>query len=44
LRSKSVIPADLVEQRIFLLRGQKVLLSQDLAQLYNVEPRALIEQ
>ena len=35
--------AERIEQRIFLLRGQKVMLSPDLAQLYDVEPRALVQ-
>lgn len=30
-----------VEQRIFLIRGQKVMLDADLAELYGVETRAL---
>jgi len=33
--------AERIEQRIFLLRGQKVMFSHDLAQLYEVETRAL---
>jgi hypothetical protein len=40
--SKSLIPSEIIEKRIFLLRGQKVMLSSDLAELYQVEPRALI--
>lgn len=39
----SLIPAERIEKRIFLLRGHKVMLSPDLAQLYDVEPRALIQ-
>jgi hypothetical protein len=30
-----------VEQRIFLIRGQKVILSHDLAELYGVQAGAL---
>jgi len=30
-----------IERRIFLIRGQKVMLSHDLAQLYGVETKAL---
>ena len=30
-----------IERRIFLVRGQKVMLDFDLAKLYGVEPRAL---
>jgi len=35
--------AELIEQRIFLLRGHRVMLSADLAHLYEVEPRALVQ-
>jgi hypothetical protein len=34
-------PIPLIESRIFLIRGQKVLLDSDLAALYRVETRAL---
>ena len=39
----SVIPIGRIEQRIFLLRGQKVMLSPHLAELYGVEPRVLMQ-
>ncbi|MGD0058237.1 MAG: ORF6N domain-containing protein [Verrucomicrobiia bacterium] len=39
----SVIPIERIEQRIFLLRGQKVMLSPHLAELYGVEPKVLIQ-
>jgi ORF6N domain len=39
----SVPVAELIEQRIFLLRSHRVMLSTDLAQLYRVEPRALVQ-
>jgi hypothetical protein len=32
-----------IQKRISLLRGQKVMLSTDLAELYGVEPRALVQ-
>ncbi|MBM4270680.1 MAG: ORF6N domain-containing protein [Deltaproteobacteria bacterium] len=32
-----------IENRIFLIRNQKVILSIDLAELYGVEPRVLIQ-
>ena len=35
------IPAERIERRIFLLRGQKVMLDADLADLYGVETRVL---
>lgn len=38
-----IIPAERIEKRIYLLRGQKVMLSADLAHLYGVEPRALVQ-
>lgn len=39
--SKSIIPLERIERRIFLIRGEKVLLDADLAQLYNVTTSAL---
>ncbi len=38
-----VAPFDHLESRIFLVRGHKVMLSTDLAALYGVEPRALVQ-
>ena len=38
-----IIPADRIEQRIFMLRSQRVMLSPHLAELYQVEPRALVQ-
>jgi hypothetical protein len=38
-----VIPIERIEQRVFLLRGQKVMLGLHLAQLYGVEPKMLIQ-
>lgn len=35
--------SELIEQRIFLLRGHRIMLSTDLARLYEVEPRALVQ-
>src|SRR5438105_493629 len=34
---------EFIGRRIYLIRGQKVMLSADLAELYQVEPRALIQ-
>ncbi len=39
----SVVTGEGIQKRIFLLRGQKVMLSMDLAELYDVEARALIQ-
>ncbi len=38
-----LVPLDQITRRIFLLRGQKVMLSTDLAPLYDVEPKALMQ-
>lgn len=40
---KELIPEEVVERKIFLLRGQKVMLSHHLAELYGVETRALVQ-
>jgi hypothetical protein len=37
----SLIPIDFVERRIYVLRGHRIMLSTDLALLYEVEHRAL---
>ncbi len=42
-KSKAVIVADSIENRIYLIRGQRVMLSSDLALLYRVEPRSLTQ-
>lgn len=39
---KEIIP-EIVERRIFLIRGQRVMLSSHLAELYDVETRVLIQ-
>jgi hypothetical protein len=41
--SKEIIPIRRIEQLIYLLRGQKVMLSQDLASLYGVTVGALTQ-
>ena len=40
---KKLIPEEVVERKIFLLRGQKVMLSPHLAVLYGVTTSALIQ-
>lgn len=39
----SVLPAERIERSIFLLWGEKVILDSDIAALYGVETRALIQ-
>ncbi|MFP5470921.1 MAG: ORF6N domain-containing protein, partial [Bacteroidia bacterium] len=39
-----LIPEEVIASKIFTLRGQKVMLDSDLAELYEVETRRLNEQ
>ena len=41
LKTASLISVERIEQSILLIRGQKVMLDRDLAQLYGVETRVL---
>ncbi|MEN8264432.1 MAG: ORF6N domain-containing protein [Nitrospirota bacterium] len=38
-----IIPLAVIERRIIFIRGQKVMLSTDLAELYGVEPKVLVQ-
>ena len=38
-----IIPVQSIQQRIYLIRSHKVMLDADLAQLYGVETRALVQ-
>jgi ORF6N domain len=40
---KALMPAVLIEQKIYFIRGLKVMLSTDLAELYGVESRVLVQ-
>ncbi len=40
---KLMIPEEMVISKIYLIRGKKVMLDQDLAELYNVETKRLNE-
>lgn len=37
----NLIPAEVIEQRIFLIRREKVMIDRDLAELYQVPTKAL---
>jgi hypothetical protein len=37
----NLIPAEIIEQKIFLIRCEKVIIDSDLAELYGVETKAL---
>jgi hypothetical protein len=39
--AESLVPVERIEGLIFLIRGQKVMLDTDLAQIYGVETKAL---
>jgi hypothetical protein len=41
--SKTIIPAERIEGAIYVIRGNKVLLDRDLAKLYGVETRVLVQ-
>ena len=38
------IPLSRIQQKIFIIRGQKVMLDMDLAELYGVSTKRLNEQ
>ena len=38
---KPIVPVERIQQAILLIRGQKVMLDRDLAELYGVETRVL---
>ena len=40
---RAIVPQEVLEQKIFLIRSQKVILSTHLADLYGVEARELIQ-
>jgi len=42
--SQAIIPAEQIEAKILLIRGQKVMLDSDLASLYGVSTKRLNEQ
>ena len=40
---KNAVPVERITQSILLIRGQKVMLSPDIASLYGVETRVLVQ-
>ena len=40
-KNMEIITSESIEQLIFLIRGQKVILDRDLAELYGVETKVL---
>ena len=41
---EELIPAEVIERKIYLMRAHKVMLDSDLAELYGVETKRLNEQ
>ena len=41
---KPAVPVEMIEQKIYLIRSHKVMLDQDLAEMYGVEVKRLNEQ
>ncbi|MEK6814899.1 MAG: ORF6N domain-containing protein [Nitrospirota bacterium] len=39
---KALIPVEMIERKILLIRGEKVMLDTDLAELYGVETKMLV--
>jgi hypothetical protein len=42
-KKSTIVPVEQLEKTIFLLRGQKVMLSFHLAELYGIETRVLVQ-
>jgi hypothetical protein len=42
-KHNTLIPMEMIEERIYFLRGEKIMLSTDLAHLYQVTPRVLVQ-
>ena len=40
-KNEMIIPEEVIMSKIFIMRGQKVILDKDLAELYEVETKAL---
>ena len=38
---KELIPVEIIERKIYLIRGHKIMLDRDLAEMYGVETRVL---
>lgn len=44
MMSEIIVPNEIITNKIYLIRNQKVMLDRDLAELYEVTPRRLREQ
>jgi hypothetical protein len=43
-KTQTIVPADMIESRILLIRGCRIMLDSDLAELYQVSTKRLNEQ
>jgi hypothetical protein len=43
MKQHTLIPLEVIEKKIFLIRGQKVMIGPDLAGLYGLETRVLMQ-
>ena len=43
-KSASLVPVEIIQSKIYLIRGQKVMLDRDLAELYGVLTKQLTRQ
>ena len=43
MKSRSVLTVQGIQEKIYFIRGSKVMLSHDLARLYNVAPKVLMQ-
>src|SRR3972149_4719997 len=41
INMEAIVPIEVIEKKIYFIRGQKVMLDRDLAELYGVETRVL---
>jgi len=41
MTKSEIVPIEVIENKIYLIRGQKVMFDRDLAMLYGVETRIL---
>ena len=39
----SLVPVEMIEKKIYLIRGHKVMLDSDLAELYGVATKVLLQ-
>jgi hypothetical protein len=42
-RAQHLIPLETIERRIYVIRHHKVMMDRDLAELYGVETRVLVQ-